>query len=159
KSEALKPGFQYQGDCLPYIKRNQMTAKGRVVETSFLKILERVNYSYTLQFISNEEGIMGSIVSNAAASLDLNDEIEFVIENNPCLKFKFISITERLNATPLVLRNTFNINPDELELLANTSIKSFYIKDLKHNKIYKYEIQAIIKEELRNMIFCMRKNM
>ncbi len=158
KSEALKPGFQYQGDCFPYIKRNQMTTKGRVVETSFLKILERVNYSYTLQFIYSEKGIVGSIVSNAAAPLNLNDEIEFVIDNNPSLKFKFISITERLNAEPLVLRNTFNVSPDELELLANVSIKSFYIKDLKHKKIYKYEIQAVIKEELKNMIFCMRKN-
>ena len=126
----ILPVFAIAQNCGSVIVQNRMISGTQFVTSNLQTIVVRGNYSYSLEFMSNEKGILARVFSKSGVEFNQDDEIIFMDRSSVRKSYRFIEMGEVVNksGTP-VHQNILQLDLAALEWFSSSMINVIYIKN------------------------------
>lgn len=135
-----------------HIDKEQKVQK---VETVNQTLVERKGYKYSIDFMFTKDEIIASVYSKSGVIFNQGDEFIFIDSMNVRKIFKFFQIGRKLTKTgETVFGNAIQLDSEAVKWLANSFIKTIYIKNNITNEIRKYIINKENQVAFNNISAC-----
>ena len=131
-----------------------MVQNTQYLRSENIPLVIRSNFTYSLELINREKGIMAKISSKGGEILNKDDEVIFWDLNQVRHAFRFVEVGQRSTGQLNTYENILMLDIEAIEWLSNTYIEKIYIKNFVSHKIYSYLLNENRRDELRQMAKC-----
>ncbi|MEO0044368.1 MAG: hypothetical protein RL329_3816, partial [Bacteroidota bacterium] len=114
--------------CNGFIIENQTVGNTHFLRSTNQTLVVRGNYVYSMELLTNDKGIFARMVSRNGVEFNQDDEVIFVDATNTRKTYRFVGMSETVNALEKVSQNRLQLDLPALEWLSNQLITTIYIK-------------------------------
>ena len=142
-------------NCSNIIAENKTISGTHILRTNPQTIVVRGNYTYSMELMNDDKGILGKVYSKAGVTFNLDDEVIFMDYGGNRKAYRFIEMGEmdRSGGTP-VHQNVLQLDLTAVKWFAKTTISTIYIKNNISNEMRKFTVNSNRQTEFRNMANC-----
>ncbi|MBK7343354.1 MAG: hypothetical protein IPJ06_09860 [Saprospiraceae bacterium] len=141
-------------NCDAIIVEDRMVQNTQYLRSENIPLVIRSNFTYSLELVNREKGIMAKVSSKGGEILNKDDEVIFWDLNQVRHAFRFVEMGQRSTGQMNTYENVLLLDLEAIQWLASTYIDKIYIKKFVSHKIYRYLLNENRREELRQMATC-----
>ena len=134
--------------------------KIQVLKTKSQTLIQRGNYTYTIELINDKRGIVAKVYSYSGVKFNKGDELIFMDKSKNRILCSFIGTGE--NATEgeaSVHYNILNLDAKMIDWFSTNTITTVYIKNNIKNEMRKFTINESRRAEFKQLAKCFNLNL
>ncbi|RLD20005.1 MAG: hypothetical protein DRI69_07220 [Bacteroidetes bacterium] len=141
--------------CDDIIAGNKTIGSTQFLNTHYIRMIVRSNYSYSMRFVADEKGLFVYVQTFNGGILNVNDEIIFIDQFKTRKRFRFAQSGQivTVNGSP-VYENALQIDYESAKWLADIKITTFFVVNQLTNRMRKLSLQPTPRDEFMQSAKC-----
>ena len=147
-------------NCGSIITENKNIGGTQILKSKQQMMVVRGTYSYSLEFINTEKGVLANVYSKSGVEFNQDDEIIFMDKNKTRKSYRFIEMGEliRRGGTP-VHQNVLQLDLAALNWFSTALMNTIYIKNNISNKMFKFTVNPNRQAEFKHLATCFNNSL
>ena len=157
---SLSLGQVFAQNCSSFIADDRIIGGTHLLKTHPQTLVVRGNYSYSIELITDEKGVLGRVYSKGGVDFNQGDEIIFMDGTSTRKAYRFIEMGEMKteSGTPIHV-NLLQLDVAAVEWFSNSNIVTIYIKNNISNEMRKFTVNANRQTSFRSSSVCFGQNL
>ncbi|MEM1217664.1 MAG: hypothetical protein AAGH79_02075 [Bacteroidota bacterium] len=157
---SLSLGQTYAQNCSSFIADDRVIGGTHLLKTHPQTLVVRGNYSYSIELLTDDKGVLGKMYSKAGVDFNQGDEIIFMDDKSTRKAYRFIEMGEMKaeSGTPVHV-NLLQLDVAAVDWFSNTNIVTIYIKNNISNEMRKFTVNASRQSSFRASSVCFGQNL
>ncbi|MBK8705953.1 MAG: hypothetical protein IPN33_21955 [Saprospiraceae bacterium] len=149
------PLWLFGQDCGAWIAENKVVGGTHILRSQPVTLVVRGNYSYSIEIMSDDRGIIAKMYSKAGVEFNQEDELIVLDMGQNRRSFRFIGMGEMTQdkGTP-VHQNILQLDLPAVQWFSSSDIATLYIKNNINNEMRKFTDNPNRQLELRHAATC-----
>ncbi|MBL7794670.1 MAG: hypothetical protein JNK77_20210, partial [Saprospiraceae bacterium] len=151
----FSPLWLFGQDCGAWIAENKVVGGTHILKSHPVTLVVRGNYSYSIEIMSDDRGIIAKMYSKAGVEFNQEDELIVLDMGQNRRSFRFIGMGEMTQdkGTP-VHQNILQLDLPAVQWFSSSDIATLYIKNNISNEMRKFTVNPNRQLELRQAATC-----